>query len=423
MAYARHATVALTYNGKSASQMAEYLSSFSYTDVASGSSDSISIELNDPDRRWIGGWFPQKGDRLKPTIQMFNWNKDGSTETIPCGLFVIDDFSFKGGPIKLNIKALAIPSLSGFKTTSRTQTYENTNIKAIGDVIAKRNNLTLYYDAPDISIESASQDNQNDCSFYSDLVVKYGLALKLFNDRLVVFNEATYEAAKSVATLSENDFEPGWSWNTTLAGTYTGVDYQYTHTEKNQTFTEKVGNGDRILTCNDEANNQTEATIIALARLNAANKGTTTMKITLRAARRITATSCVDIVGLGNLSGKYFVEEVTTTVGSGTKMSLSLRRVEQRFSKSTTAATASTATTTQSTATQSSTTPKKGEKYTLSAAKVGYYTAAEAKAGRATGGNPTGTVAAGTYYIFNTSQGMLNLSRSASSPGSWVNPN
>ena len=420
MAIARHATVALTYNGKSAAQMARYLNSFSFTDVASGSSDSISIELNDPDRRWIGGWFPQKGDRLKPTIQMFNWNSDGATEFLRCGAFVVDDFSFKGGPIKLSLKALAIPSLSGFKTTERTHTFEATNIKAIGEVIAKRNGMTLFYDAPDIAIECVAQDKKSDCSFYSELVVKYGLALKLYNDRLVVFNEATYEAAKSVATLSEDDFEPGWTWNTTMAGTYTGVDYQYTHTEKNQTFTEKIGSGDRILACNDEANNQTEATIIALAKLNAANKGTTTMKITLKAARRLTATSCVDIVGLGNLNGKYFIEEVTTTVGSGTKMSLSLRRVEKRFEKSVAAPASAPAAAPAPTA---QATPKKGDKYTMTATKKGYYTASEAKAGRATGGHPTSTVKPGTYYIFNTSQGMLNLSRSASSPGSWVNPN
>ena len=129
----------------------------------------------------------------------------------------------------------------------------------------------------------------------------------------------------------------------------------------------------------------------------------------------------MDIVGLGNLNGKYFVEEVTTTVGGGTKMSLSLRRVEKRFTKSI-AAPATPAPAAAAPAAQT-TTPKKGEQYTLTATKVGYYTAAEAKAGRATGGHPTATVKAGTYYIFNTSQGMLNLSRSASSPGSWVNPN
>lgn len=336
MATARKSTVAITYNSRTAAQISEYLSSFKYSDVASGSSDSISVELNDPDRRWIAGWFPKKGDRLKPTITLSNWDADGDSATIKCGTFEVDDFSFKGGPIKCTIDALAIPSTSGFKATERTYTYENTNLKEIGQKVAKRAGLTLHYEAPTVTIESVAQDNQTDCSFYSDLVVKYGLAMKIYNDRLVVFDEAAYEAKKVVATLTEADFEPGWSWDTSLAGTYTGVKYQYTHTEKNKTFTVNVGGGSRILTCNDAANNQTEATMIALAKLNNANKGTTTMKITLRAAKwRLMATDCIQINGLGQLSGKYYVEQVDISVSDGTKMSLSLRKVETRFTKQT----------------------------------------------------------------------------------------
>ena len=335
MAQARHATVDLIYNGKSAAQMAEYLSSFKYTDVASGSSDSISIELSDKDRRWIGAWFPQKGDRLKPTINRHNWDQDGVTTRMKCGTFIIDDFSFRGGPIRCQIEAVAIPSTSGFKVTERTQTYEKTTIKEIGQTIAQRNGLALVYDAQEIAIESVAQDKQADCTFYNDLVVRFGLALKIYNDRLVVFDEAVYEAKPQVATISESDFEPGWQWNTTLAGTYTGVKYQYTHTDKNQTFTVEVGGGDRILYCDDAANNQTEATLIALAKLNNANKGTTTLRITLRTpAWNIVATQCLIIKGLGQLSGKYYVEEAAHTVNKdGTKTTLSLRLVEKRFVK------------------------------------------------------------------------------------------
>lgn len=334
MATARQATVDMTYNGKTAPQMAEYLSSFKYTDVASGSSDSISVELDDKDRRWISGWFPQKGDRLKPVINRHNWDKDGVTTKLICGTFVIDDFSISGGPICCIIEAVAIPSTSGFKATDRTCTYENTTLKEIGQTVAKRSGLPLVYDAPTVSIESVAQDKQTDCSFYNDLVVKYGLALKIYNDRLVVFDEAAYEAKDVVATLTEADFEPGWKWNTTLAGTYTGVRYQYTHTEKNKTFTVNVGGGDRILTCDDAANNQTEATLIALAKVNNANKNTTTMKITLRTpALNIVATNCIQINGLGQLSGKYYVEQAVTSVSDGTKTTLSLRKVETRFKK------------------------------------------------------------------------------------------
>ena len=54
MAVARRARVYMTYNGRDAEQMAEYITSFKYTDVASGSSDSISVDLDDRDRHWIG---------------------------------------------------------------------------------------------------------------------------------------------------------------------------------------------------------------------------------------------------------------------------------------------------------------------------------------------------------------------------------
>jgi hypothetical protein len=325
----------MTYNGHTADQISEYLSSFKYVDVASGSSDSITVELSDYDRKWMNAWFPQKGDRLQPVINRLNWDEDGKTTTLKCGTFIIDDFSFKGGPPKCTINALALPSTSGFKATSRTNTYENTTLKEIGQEVASRAGLTLYYDADSISIESVAQDNQTDCTFYSDLLTKFGLALKIYNDRLVVFDEGAYEAKAQVATLTEADFETGWSWNTTLVGTYTGVNYSYTHTTKDATFTVNIGGGDRILTCDTEANNQTEATIIALAALNNANKGTTTMKVTLRTpAWNIVATDCIKIKGMGQLSGKYYVEEVDTTVGDGTKSALSLRKVEERFTKS-----------------------------------------------------------------------------------------
>ena len=84
----RKATVAILYNGvKAEVQLAPYLSAFKYTDVASGSSDSISISINDRDRKWINGWFPQKGDRLQPTIETCNWERDGQKKKFPCGKF------------------------------------------------------------------------------------------------------------------------------------------------------------------------------------------------------------------------------------------------------------------------------------------------------------------------------------------------
>jgi len=371
MAIARHSTVSLTYNGITATQMEEYIVSFKYTDVSSGSSDNITVELSDKDRRWINSWFPQKGDKLKPTLIKHRWDQDDQSYSLSCGTFVIDDFSFKGNPIQCTIEAAAIPSTSGFKVTERTYTYENTTLKNIGLAIAKRNGLSLHYEAKTVSIENVVQDKKSDCAFYNDLIVKYGLALKIYNDRLVVFDEAIYEAKPVVATLTESDFEPGWSWNTSLAGTYTGVRYSYTHAQKNKTFTVNVGSGSRILTCDDEASNLTEATLIALAKVNNANKNTTTMKITLRTpARTILATNCVKIQGLGKLDGKYYVESVTLSIGSsGTKSTLNLRKVENRLTvvpaKSKTSSSTKAATTTTSTNVKASSSTAEKKKQTV----------------------------------------------------------
>ena len=335
MATGRKATVKMLYNSKSADQMAPYLSSFKFSEVASGSSDSISVQLADPDRKWINGWFPQKGDKLKPTIHFENWEKDDDLKLLSCGTFIIDDFSFKGGPISCTIDALALPSTSGFKATERTSTYEKTTIKEIGEKIAERNGLTLVYDADKFTIESVAQDKKTDCAFLNELVIKYGLALKIFNDRLVIFDEALYEQKDVVATLTEEDFEPNWKYNTSLAGTYTGMQYSYTDSKKGKTYNVEIGGGDRIMTCDDEANNLTEATRIAVSKLNNANKGTTTMQITLRGTWKIVATSCVQISGLGMLDGKYYVERADTSISGsgGTKLTLSLRKVEKRFEK------------------------------------------------------------------------------------------
>lgn len=429
----RKATASVSYNGKNIdTKLAEYLQSFSYTDVAAGESDSLSLVVNDRDRKWIKSWFPSKGDTMSASIKMKNWSKENDDRSLKCGSFVIDDFGFSGAPIKLKLEAIAIPATTGFKKTQRTKTYENTTLENIAKEVAKRANVKCYYEAGRISIEKVEQSEKDDCSFLNELVKLYGYAMKIYKNKIVIFNEATYEKKRSVATLTEETIEPNWSWDTTLDGKYTGAKYEYTNNDKNKTFKVTVGGGSRILKVTDAAGTLSEAEKITLAKINDANKNDTTMTVTLtRANQKIIATSCVTIKGLGKLNGKYYVEKVTWDIGSGCRQKLELRKVQTRFTTAT--ATASdvakeSGTETNTTAvaaapTEAPQAPVKGGRYTLTVTKKGYYTAAEALAGQPTGGHPTGTRRPGTYTIFNISQGMLNLTTKAGVPGSWINPN
>ena len=60
MSRARRASVRIRYNNTDITEdIGDDLKTFSYTDAASGESDSISLTLKDRERKWMGGWMPE----------------------------------------------------------------------------------------------------------------------------------------------------------------------------------------------------------------------------------------------------------------------------------------------------------------------------------------------------------------------------
>ena len=65
----RKATASVSYNGKRIdTKLAEYLQSFSYTDVASGESDSLSLNINDRDRSGSSHGFQARETLWRPRL-------------------------------------------------------------------------------------------------------------------------------------------------------------------------------------------------------------------------------------------------------------------------------------------------------------------------------------------------------------------
>ena len=83
MSNPRKAVPSLSFNGKNVTtKLKEYLESVSYTDAASGDSDSIDISLHNIGMKWMGAWYPKKGDKISGSITFQNWNAEGkSSET------------------------------------------------------------------------------------------------------------------------------------------------------------------------------------------------------------------------------------------------------------------------------------------------------------------------------------------------------
>ena len=328
----RRAYVDLIYNGTAATaEISGFVTDISYTDPASGEADSLDITLQDRDHRWTGAWIPVAGDTLAATIRALNCQYSGDNRILPCGFFIVDSFSFSGWPVSGSISAISTPLDSSFTTTQRTKTWENVTIKEIGTEIAGRAGIALAWDVEGtpFTIKSVEQSEQTDCEFYMNLCNTYGLAMKVYSQKIVVYDREAYKKKDPVAKITEEEIT-SWSWSKNLTGTYTGGEYTYTDPNTEEEIKVTVGTGTRILKQSGKADSQADAERKINAAVAKGNHGATKLSLTVMGRPDLVASQCVTVVGLGKLSGKYYIDSAThhITGSSGYTTDLELSLVE-----------------------------------------------------------------------------------------------
>lgn len=328
----RRAIAAITYNGKSiTTSLGNYQTVFEYTDPASGESDSVLISIADPDREWIGPWFPKKGDAVKATIKFENRDKEGQTKKLSCGTFTIDDIGYSasaGSGNVMQIGGVSAPASDAFSATERTRTWEKATIKKVAQTIADRYKLSLVFDASDVTVATQEQSGITDSAFLSALCGDYGLSLKVYKKKLVIFDREKYKKKKSVATFERTEID-SVSWNTTIAGSYTGGSITYTDSKSGKDVAYKTGKGKRLLKVNVKADNLADAKLKLEAAINNANHSMTTISFSTMGRPDIVSGQCIRIEGFGKINGKYYVDtKVDSLSGSGYVTKISASKVE-----------------------------------------------------------------------------------------------
>lgn len=192
---ARRAMLVLQYNGKDVSKdIAKSLTGFQYNDAASGSLDDISISLEDTGRNWQGAWVPSEGDRIHATIRTINWDAANEIKKLPLGTFEVDSIEFNGPPDTVAIKAVSLPISSEIRMQQSSRAWEKTNLNTVAAEVAKRAKLKLLYRAEDNpSYDHLEQTEQSDLSFLLETATREGIAIKVSNGTLVMFDESVYE--------------------------------------------------------------------------------------------------------------------------------------------------------------------------------------------------------------------------------------
>ena len=198
----RRVSQTLTFSGKKVDViLKDYLEAMTYTDVASGSSDSLSITLQNIDEKWMRNWYPKKGNTVSGKLIFKDWTSPGTDKKMSCGTFTMDDIKVKMGPKTAEFSCLSAPAKESFKTRERNKTWEKITIQGIAKEICGRYGLTLKYSGPSIMIDKLEQSD-NDSSFLSKLCDDYGLGMKIYRRKIVIYDIIKIEKKKAVATLS-----------------------------------------------------------------------------------------------------------------------------------------------------------------------------------------------------------------------------
>lgn len=327
----RTAEAIVSYNGKAiTTELDRFFVGLTYVDPAAGESDTLRVTLGDKDALWSNAWMPHKGDLLQATIRVRDWAREGDARELGCGTFTLDSLRYSGWVQTAELGAVSAPVNSDFKCRERTKTWNKITIKKIANDIAYTAGLALVYDAPDVQIESIEQREQTDADFLRALCKDYGVSLKVFAQKLVLFDRTAYKKKEPVATLRAEDLL-SYDYDTTIAGSYTGGEITYTDPKTEKDVTYKTGAGARILKSSARAESKADAERKLVAALEEANHATTTLKIKTMGDPSIVAGQTINVVGLGKLSGKYYIDRVTHALsGSGYTCAYDLVLVDAR---------------------------------------------------------------------------------------------
>lgn len=315
----RKSSVLVKYNDVDATkEIRKVFESFTWTDYASGSADTISLSLNNMNGAWLKkGYLPLHSDSLKAWIRVTDWNRAGDNRSVFCGRFQVDKFTAGGPPDVFVLEGICIPINRGFNVTQRNKTYKKTSVRRIMVDIAKRAGLKLVYDANNYSIKEISQDGKSDMEFAYSVCDDYGLAMKIYNKKLVIYDLTRYEKKKKSYTIDVADLgESGaYSIEKNVSAKYDGVKMQYTGKGK-KTVTYKYvlpgKKGNRMLFMSASADSHAEAERKAKAQLLKNLREVQVLTLTnLRGDPKYKAAECFELTGAGQLNGKYFIDNVT----------------------------------------------------------------------------------------------------------------
>lgn len=331
MELARRAHAKILYDKKDISQdIAPFLKSFSYTDVMSGEADDISITMEDRQEIWKADWLPEKGAILTVSLICQTWQGEGEEE-LPLGQFEIDEIEYSSPPNEVKIKGVSVPNNTQLRGVDKNRSWEKTKLSVIANDIAAGAAMKLFYDTnDDPKLDRAEQTEQSDLGFLQKLCKDAGLALKISDMQIVIFDEEKYERQEPIMKIENKKSRvKSYGLKSSIREIYTACHVKYKESKKKATieYTYTLPNKKgKTLQVNEQVETIGEAEKLAKKKLREKNKEEITASVTHIGNIQLVASATVELCGFGNFDGRFIITRAVHEIGSGYTTKIDIRR-------------------------------------------------------------------------------------------------
>lgn len=308
---ARRFNIQIYMNHKDVTEdIQEYIRELTYTEVATGETDSLDIVLYDEYNKWINEWLIDKGMKLEAKIRFSDWHASGDERILDCGEHLCDSLKIKGYPLEVTIKSVAVP-VNGTKNTKK---WENISLSAIARDICGNLGCELEYYGDDIVLKSQQQSQQTDINFLFRLCSDYGKGMKVHKNKIVIYSREEQDAAMPVETVYIADISDSFTINDNAEGMYTGVKASYKPENSDSTAEYTLGSQEKVIVLENAGSTMQEAEIKAKAALYNTNIEGVKLSFTASGDRAFYPGTNYYIYGMGLYSGAYAIERVVHSV-------------------------------------------------------------------------------------------------------------
>lgn len=290
-----------------------YIKNVCYKEYARSRTDLLEVNLSNTEKEW------EKWDlKIDEEIEVIYANN--STEYSTKTMF-IDDLKVIPGGFKIMAKSINL------KTKSNTiKIWENIGLNTIFREISSKYNLGFEsYETEDFVYLRVEQ-NEFDFDFLDRLASREGYSIKIFNKKLILFDDKKIESKQSVKTIKRNEVLGEFNVNTKQNKRYSKVIIN-SELGKIEAENENIVGGTKEFFEEDiYISSQGEGGRFAKNLLHKINQDYQSIVIKIDGDTSISAGNTVNIEGFEKYDGKYFIEENTVLLDSNFFMTLTLRR-------------------------------------------------------------------------------------------------